>query len=238
MNYHDPEDVQAAIFYNWERALWDQKEKEMPLVACEKLISDAWRAYRKRKPPTITNGRGYTKTACYDPVKHQIKLPKWARKAPIVLHEVAHAIDDRINGTESSEIHGADFARIMIELYSWYAGYPRRFLIKSARAYGIRVSQSRKYMLRPKAPPVSEKECAERMIKAIRHARKDFRKDFRKHWKKVVENQRKWRAAMRDSTEWACKTMRDMKQAEAWLRNLKCNKTSGSRRNSKSSGHR
>ena len=61
----------------------------------------------------LEDGRG-CRRAGYLPGRRAVSLPRWARTAPTVVHEVAHALTHRTHPTVPA--HGGVFCRHMIEL--------------------------------------------------------------------------------------------------------------------------
>lgn len=75
------------------------------------------------QPPEVSDGRG-RRHACGS--REVIKLPRWARTAPVVLHECAHGLAD--------DMHGPNFLRAYLELIEHFLGADRLTLLTSARA--------------------------------------------------------------------------------------------------------
>lgn len=113
-------DSQRQAVYNWERGLMAKfPSPELTLAECTELVNRVWRDYRPDSvPPKVLDGRGRSK-ACGS--RWQIKLPRWARRPIVVLHEVAHAL---LDGKELM-FHGREFAMLVLELWNRYAGVPR-----------------------------------------------------------------------------------------------------------------
>lgn len=54
-----------------------------------------------------------------------------------LLHEIAHGIHEEKSGDKKGPNHSPAFARLAIELYHRYAGFPLDYLIVSANQYGL-----------------------------------------------------------------------------------------------------
>ena len=63
---------------------------------------------------------------------HRIKLPRWARQEPVVLHEMAHRLTPR------DEAHGPRFVGVLIGLLSRHAGYVAEELMALADEMGVK----------------------------------------------------------------------------------------------------
>lgn len=86
-------------------------------------------------PPRCVVGRSI-KVATYNPLHHVIKLPIWAQRTCIVLHEVAHAIDRKKNGL-ANESHGPQYVKVWIELFGRMYDLSQEMLTKEANRHGL-----------------------------------------------------------------------------------------------------
>ena len=59
------------------------------------------------------------------------------RDLVLLLHEIGHAIHDQDDRSKKGAHHAPAFARILLELYNRYAGFPIDYLIVSANKHGI-----------------------------------------------------------------------------------------------------
>jgi hypothetical protein len=133
-------DFQRGKLYAWERGLsvWDSGGPNatpgpLSISECQRLAARASLRYRS-SIPRVTDGRG-ARSARGSSSK--ISLPRWARTAPVVLHEAAHAID---NFRGVNDEHGPIFVRLFIQLLATYLGQDEAALVRSARAAGLKVA--------------------------------------------------------------------------------------------------
>jgi hypothetical protein len=132
-----PRDFQRSRLYRWEAAhVFPHDGEILRLDACVALVE---RAYRWAEdgladrpgwtPPLVCDGRG-RRHACGS--RSEIKLPRWARTRPVVLHECAHGLtDDR---------HGPRFVARYVELLVAFLGLDRDRLLASLAAHRVRIA--------------------------------------------------------------------------------------------------
>ena len=133
-------DFQRSKCYTWEREYVfslggadDASPAPLTLDQCRDLIRHATRRYQC-KMPRVTDGRG-AKIARGG--ARFIKLPRWARTVPVILHETAHCIDAQRG---ISDKHGPVFVRLYIQLLATYLPTSETVLVASARLAGLRVA--------------------------------------------------------------------------------------------------
>lgn len=145
-------DSQRAKVYAWENREFDAtaeltdgddgcsiarivKPPMLTLDECRKMLVRISRDY-DIVMIDIGDGRGRRK-ACYEVgFPDTIKLPRWARKWWVVLHEAAHWIEWRmVKGKTAS--HGREFVGIYMELLRRYGGQDLSAMCRSANAAGI-----------------------------------------------------------------------------------------------------
>lgn len=114
----------------------------LELDACRRLVdsvyrcAEGWRACLPGwRPPEVTDGRG-RRHACGS--RQMIKLPRWARSVPIVLHECAHGLAD--------DKHGPRFVAVYVDLLVAFAGFDRALLVETLRT--ARVDRDPAFSLR------------------------------------------------------------------------------------------
>jgi len=114
-------DSQRLAVYHWEdeiRKRWRLNDCGITLEECDRLIRKVWSDYRPgQEPPKLVDGRG-RRRACGS--RWEIKLPRWARCRIVVLHEIAHSLQ------QQQPWHGPEFARLFLEMIVQYAGIPAR----------------------------------------------------------------------------------------------------------------
>lgn len=137
-------DSQRSAVYRWGSALaekYPRLHRELTLAECEELVFRVWDDYRTgTEPPEVLDGRG-RRRACA--TRWRIKLPRWARRPDVVLHEVSHALGPGGPG------HGRAFARLLLELLNRYEGVP----IREARAIGMNQKPRRVHFAQAAACP-------------------------------------------------------------------------------------
>jgi hypothetical protein len=127
-------DRQRARVYRWEQAVvFPGRDEPLDLETCRALVEAVYRwaeadrvAVPGWAPPEVTDGRG-RRHACGS--RHVIKLPRWARTAPIVLHECAHGL--------APDGHGPRFVAAYTALLERFLGMDGTFLRASLEAAGI-----------------------------------------------------------------------------------------------------
>ena len=127
-------DPQQSLVYRWESTAADgQLNDKLTLEECRTLAENACYRYRPTANlPVVTDGRGTRNARAYG--EYKIGLPTWARTPAVVLHEVAHLL------SPSGDAHGAEFVRVMCDLWKWHTG---KDYTASARKAGIDVASAR-----------------------------------------------------------------------------------------------
>lgn len=133
-----PRDFQRTRLYRWEAAaVLPHRPQKLSLAECERLIAAAYLWHETPSPgavwapPRLTDGRG-RRHACGS--RAVIKLPRWARTLPIVLHECAHGMAD--------DQHGPAFVAVYVALLERFAGFDAAALRASLAAAGVKVAPS------------------------------------------------------------------------------------------------
>lgn len=112
-------DSQRGRVYRWEQAVvFPGRDARLSLDACRALVEAVYRWAEPDQvgaagwtPPRVTDGRG-RRHACGS--REVIKLPRWARTAPIVLHECAHGL--------APDGHGPRFVAAYVALLERFLG--------------------------------------------------------------------------------------------------------------------
>lgn len=133
-----PRDHQRARLYRFEGLhVLPRHSAIVPLAACRALVERAYRlaeaprvAEPSWRPPLVTDGRG-RRHACGS--REVIKLPRWARTPPVVLHECAHGL--------ASDGHGPEFVATYLELLGTCLDYDVETLRAQAIAFGLKVDE-------------------------------------------------------------------------------------------------
>jgi hypothetical protein len=108
----------------------------LSLAACQALVEVAYRwregplsLRRGGAPPQVADGRG-RRHACGS--RQVIKLPKWARTRPVVLHECAHGL--------APDKHGPEFVRVYVDFLVRFMDLDRDALLASLAGAGVAVA--------------------------------------------------------------------------------------------------
>lgn len=127
-----PRDHQRAKVYRWEGAwVMPRDERPLSLDACRRLVAEVFhrRLGPTAAPPVVHDGRGRRHAAGSRDV---IKLPRWARTRPVVLHECAHGL--------ATDGHGPDYVRQYVELLVDFMGFDRTELENSLASANIAIT--------------------------------------------------------------------------------------------------
>jgi hypothetical protein len=135
-----PPDRQRARLYRWEQAVvFPGRDQLLDLAACRSLVEAVYRWAEADRagspgwaPPRVTDGRG-RRHACGS--REVVKLPRWARTAPIVLHECAHGL--------APDQHGPRFVAAYVALLERFLGMDGTALRASLAAAGIACGEAR-----------------------------------------------------------------------------------------------
>jgi hypothetical protein len=139
-------DSQRSKVYAWERAVlpgtFTAGGKKISLTKCEALVKRIWRDQgRVDPPPAISDGRGCKRA--YTLEDTLIKLPRWARKPEVVIHEIAHALLHRRRVAHDLAAHGPEFVVQYIDLLEQYAGMDRDVLLAMAGEMRVKVDEEK-----------------------------------------------------------------------------------------------
>lgn len=132
-----PRDTQRSRVYRWEGEHVLPLDREvLTLDDCAQLVEAAYRwaephkvAERDWRPPIVTDGRGRRHASGS---RQAIKLPRWARTRPVVLHECAHGLAD--------DQHGPRFVARYVELLEHFLRLDRSMLHASLAKHRVRIA--------------------------------------------------------------------------------------------------
>ena len=133
-----PRDSQRARCYKWEGEFEKRYDLHRPpllsLEACQRIVEMVWQDYFPRtKAPKVRDGRGARRASGN---YRRIVLPCHTRVWHIVLHELAHAIEDNWN-LDAMPWHGPIWVRLFIDLMVRYAGLPEKDLTDLCKEYKV-----------------------------------------------------------------------------------------------------
>jgi hypothetical protein len=137
-------DSQRSKLYKAERAAWACYDTQpyLTLDECKKLIHKCAK-FSHGPRPTVTDGRG---TRFARGSSWRINLPKWARTAPVVLHEYAHALTSHM----TVAAHGPEFAAAFVKLTRRFIGKTEGDILKMAfRQYRVKCQARKKMVTTP-----------------------------------------------------------------------------------------
>ena len=134
-------DFQRSRVYRWEHdQVFPHDPHLLSIEDCRALVDIVYRWHEGPlslrpgwAPPSVTDGRG-RRHACGS--REVIKLPRWARTRPLVLHECAHGL--------AADKHGPEFVRVYVDLLVRFMGLDRAALVASVEMAGIKIAGRRR----------------------------------------------------------------------------------------------
>lgn len=135
-----PRDKQRSRVYAWERTVKGYFNGGEQMKTIDEVIAFAkpiWAAERGRyglakAPAPRFESSSWGQRSALAFADHRITLPLWARRPPVVLHEMAHRL------TPNDEAHGPRFVGVMIGLLARHAGFDADTLKASAEEQGVK----------------------------------------------------------------------------------------------------
>jgi putative metallohydrolase (TIGR04338 family) len=145
-----PRDTQRGRVYRWEAEhVMPHDRALLSLGSCQRLVDEVYRWAEASvadrpgwAPPEVTDGRG-RRHACGS--RQTIKLPRWARTRPVVLHECAHGLAD--------DKHGPRFVARYVELLERFLALDRASLHASLARHRIRIAIAEQLLRSPAPAP-------------------------------------------------------------------------------------
>lgn len=141
--------MQRQRVYDAENAAFDKSKPSegLSVAECQAFVDKCCssRVLQRRypgaaHPPTVKDGRGRRK-ACYMPVYHELRIPRWSRSRWILLHELAHAL---VYGRRGAT-HGWEFAECYLYLVRVFLGRSAEDQLKAEfKAKRVRYREPRK----------------------------------------------------------------------------------------------
>lgn len=130
MAYTKVRDYQRTKVYKWERLEFDWDTEKLTLDQCQAICDK----YAPQMNLMVADGRGRRK-ACANITRQQVCLPNWARKAWVVLHEIAHHL--AYHPTHAD--HGHEYMIEYVQLLAEHYNRDLEVLRDSAVGFGLRV---------------------------------------------------------------------------------------------------
>lgn len=147
-------DSQQSKVYRAERSVNDQHLTPPTFTTmkeCERFAKKVWRSKRvqqafpratRNELPDLHDGRG-----CRSAIASggwEVKLPKWARRETVILHELAHIIVHREIGMSVAG-HGWQFCQTFLKLTLYIQGREAHDELKAAfKRFKVRYTEPRK----------------------------------------------------------------------------------------------
>jgi hypothetical protein len=125
-------DYQRQRVYDWEQAEVMWRDEEL-------LDLDICRYYANNVHPGVEVRDGRGRGSAYAVGNRLIKLPRWSRTRPVILHECAHL--------KTRDKHGPMFMAVFIQLLNLHLGMNETALKMSAIDSGLDVDTARVFRL-------------------------------------------------------------------------------------------
>lgn len=124
---------------------WQRTVKQQSRALLQSYADKACRRW-KVSPVRVQFGKAKNKSGVYKSDTQSISLficaPFSGRNLPVLLHEVAHHIDDCV--WDAAEAHGPIFAAIEMDLLDHYQVLPSNAFRVLAKEFGIKIARLRK----------------------------------------------------------------------------------------------
>ena len=140
-----PRDSQRARLYRAEHEVFGVPPHSvwphLTLPAAEHFVhavlAESWfrEAFGAVADVRIKDGRGTRHAySAYDSKRHSVlfSFPRWARSAPVLLHEIGHAANLRRHGVVAA--HGPEFAAVYLRLVQRHLGTDAHVSLRDAFA--------------------------------------------------------------------------------------------------------
>ena len=136
---------QSEEVYRWTYDLFPMAEQPiMTLADAQYLVQHVWFFYRGADPaPLVVDIPNRSESATGS--RWAIRLPTWARRKPLILHEVAHSLS--IDGDSNRCIHddynyhGPLYVALVMDLYSMFLGTSRDHMRERADYFGVSIAE-------------------------------------------------------------------------------------------------
>lgn len=130
-------DHQWRAVYNWEYYCLRPKDRyreHFTIEECQAFVTQVYRRMNLPDPPRVTTRR-HDRSAAYHPDENELRLPKWARNAVVILHELSHAI--LWKEKKFAADHGPEFVRTFMDLLVRFGNFGRPYLERTLDRRGI-----------------------------------------------------------------------------------------------------
>lgn len=145
-------DTQRSKVYRAERAIDKYSKRYETVEEIDAFLKSIWsrkrlqkkyhRALKWYEPPSIKDGRG---TRIARGGAWHLNLPLWSRFSTVILHEVSHCIQDRLQRIETQAAHGREFCEIFLTVVREMLGREAHDLLKASfKKHRVRFTKPRK----------------------------------------------------------------------------------------------
>ena len=127
-------------FYKWEQTTswYKRNSQHISLEECQALVNKVRKDYKYRPRIFVKDGRGsvYGRALHGPGLKNpEIHLPLWARNKCLVLHELAHILNPKLEPFQ----HGPSYLRTYMVLAEKYLKIDPVKAILHSRFFGVRI---------------------------------------------------------------------------------------------------
>lgn len=137
-------DWQQGAVYKWEEKTIRRHDSDLSREHMKKIVSLVAKEFNLATVPEISARKKHLQwLADYNDETHSIRVHNGRWRLSYVLHEMAHAIDTKLNGNKWAD-HGPSFMRTLlavIEKYKYW--HDADDLEKSASASGLKIAATR-----------------------------------------------------------------------------------------------
>lgn len=148
-------DWQQGAVYDWENRTINRHDSALSPEHMDKIAAKVAEEFNLAAAPTVdARSKRLQWLADYDDDKHHIRVHNGQWRLSYVLHELAHAVDSKVNGNKWAD-HGPSFVRtllMIVERYKYW--HDADDLEKSAEEDGIMIAPAEALPKLPQNPPI------------------------------------------------------------------------------------
>lgn len=135
-------DFQKSRTYAWERAAVEGfRDDKITLDAARKLLDTMFDKLGLSVPKIKLDPRR-SRTCSYYGWVHEIRMAEWGLTVPIVIHEAAHAVVNKLGASGNVSAHGPLYVRVYIDMLVEFGGYDKDHLEQTAKERGLKFVKS------------------------------------------------------------------------------------------------